>query len=592
MSKPSIAYVPSDMDAPGCYRCLFPGRQLGQNGYQVMLPDKSLVDAPDGKRRFHFDVSFKPPKPAAELWVLQSRFERVWAEEGVALLRNQGIATVADVDDNYEELPAWNPAFFGTHPYRRDDGVIVNRSARRKMQKDTGFKIPPNKQNRWHMRETFKQVDAITVSTPYLKELYAPYNGNIHVVRNYVDWDMWENIQPQYQVRRDDGRIRIGYPGVFRFRQGDLKVIQQIVRPILDRYPHVDFVANSKQTHDFLNVPLKRRITVPEYDFLNIDTNQYEMPAATAVMDIGLVPLAPGGMSEAKSHLKGMELNAAGIPYVASNTESYRYFMSPGGFIAENAKEFMETVCYLIENDEERRWLGERGRRYVIQDHTIQTNWHHSARVYEKVIGGGHKKIARASIRVGAVQKVSELEWLLDKAATIKPKVIVEVGSARGGTFWAFSMLCDPNGLMVSIDIPEGSPLDVRDGKDVYGGRNRERMREFVGPEQRCVLIDGNSQTQETFDKLVDTLGVTPIDFLFIDADHRYEGVKRDYELYSPLVRKGGMIAFHDMIPQNDTRSGVHRLWQELKETQTTDEYVGRDNWGYGSWGGVGVVIK
>lgn len=589
----SVAFVPSDMDAPGCYRCLFPGRQLGLNGYQVMLPDKQIIEGKDGKRAFNFDVSFAPPTPAAELWVLQSRFERVWAEDGVSLLRAHGVATVADIDDNYEELPEWNPAFYGTHPYRRDDGVIVNRDARRNIRKRTGFTVPPNKQNRWHMKEMFKQVDALTVSTPYLRDLYKELNGNVHVVRNYVDWDMWEDITPQYDVLRQ-GRIRIGYPGVFRYRQGDLKQIQRIIRPILDLYPHVDFVANSKQTHDFLAVPQNRRVTIPEYDFLNIDTNQYEMPAKTAVMDIGVVPLAPGGMSEAKSHLKGMELNAAGIPYVASSTESYRYFTQHGinGFNAHSQKQFKDYLCFLIEHEGQRRLMGYQGREYVKNNHTIQGNWQKVAAVYDGVLGGGYKKLARQSIAHGAVQKASELEWLFEKAASTQPKVIVEVGSARGGTFWGFAKVCDPHGLMVSIDIPSGSPIDVRNGKDVYDGRNRERMREYANPSQRCVLIDGNSQTLETLNKLIDTLGVTKIDFLFIDADHRYEGVKRDWELYSPLVRKGGLVAFHDMIPQNDHRSGVHVLWEELKRTETTDEYVGLDNWGLGSWGGVGVVQK
>jgi len=39
-----------------------------------------------------------------------------------------------------------------------------------------------------------------------------------------------------------------------------------------------------------------------------------------------------------------------------------------------------------------------------------------------------------------------------------------------------------------------------------------------------------------------------PLDFLFIDGDHTYEGVKRDFEMYSPLVRNGGIIAFHDIV--------------------------------------------
>ncbi len=35
-----------------------------------------------------------------------------------------------------------------------------------------------------------------------------------------------------------------------------------------------------------------------------------------------------------------------------------------------------------------------------------------------------------------------------------------------------------------------------------------------------------------------------PVDFLFIDGDHLYDGVKIDFELYKKLVRPGGLIAF------------------------------------------------
>lgn len=39
------------------------------------------------------------------------------------------------------------------------------------------------------------------------------------------------------------------------------------------------------------------------------------------------------------------------------------------------------------------------------------------------------------------------------------------------------------------------------------------------------------------------------IDFLFIDADHSYEGVKKDYESWFDIVKSGGYFAFHDVIP-------------------------------------------
>jgi len=54
------------------------------------------------------------------------------------------------------------------------------------------------------------------------------------------------------------------------------------------------------------------------------------------------------------------------------------------------------------------------------------------------------------------------------------------------------------------------------------------------------------------------------IDLLFIDGDHRYEGVRKDFEMYSPLVRKGGIVAFHDICPgPPDAVGGVPSFWKE-----------------------------
>jgi predicted O-methyltransferase YrrM len=38
-----------------------------------------------------------------------------------------------------------------------------------------------------------------------------------------------------------------------------------------------------------------------------------------------------------------------------------------------------------------------------------------------------------------------------------------------------------------------------------------------------------------------------PLDMVFIDGDHAYEAVLRDYRDWSPLLRPGGVLAFHDV---------------------------------------------
>jgi len=54
------------------------------------------------------------------------------------------------------------------------------------------------------------------------------------------------------------------------------------------------------------------------------------------------------------------------------------------------------------------------------------------------------------------------------------------------------------------------------------------------------------------------------IDFLFIDGDHSYEGVKADYERHKVKVRPGGLIALHDTVSCAPT---VGRLVRELKQS-------------------------
>src|SRR5262249_46382420 len=39
-----------------------------------------------------------------------------------------------------------------------------------------------------------------------------------------------------------------------------------------------------------------------------------------------------------------------------------------------------------------------------------------------------------------------------------------------------------------------------------------------------------------------------PIDLLFIDGDHSYEGVKHDWEAFSPFVQPFGLVIFHDTL--------------------------------------------
>jgi hypothetical protein len=58
--------------------------------------------------------------------------------------------------------------------------------------------------------------------------------------------------------------------------------------------------------------------------------------------------------------------------------------------------------------------------------------------------------------------------------------------------------------------------------------------------------------------------GHAPYSFIFVDAGHSYEDVRRDHAAYGPLLRPGGLIAFHDALPR--ARYPEVEVWRYVKD--------------------------
>jgi predicted O-methyltransferase YrrM len=121
--------------------------------------------------------------------------------------------------------------------------------------------------------------------------------------------------------------------------------------------------------------------------------------------------------------------------------------------------------------------------------------------------------------------------WLIDYVdREIKPEVYLEVGCAKLGTLFMHQHLLPDNGLAIGIDVndaPEWEGYTSPNGSDF-------------------VLLQGDSASDRIIEGVKDALGDRKIDFLFIDGDHDIDPVQKDWDNYSPLVREGGLIAFHD----------------------------------------------
>ena len=196
------------------------------------------------------------------------------------------------------------------------------------------------------------------------------------------------------------------------------------------------------------------------------------------------------------------------------------------------------------------------------------------------------KKLAEIAIFKGAYQKLSELAKLIDLLKNHKLMVVVEVGTCKGGCFWLWCQLAQPDALIVSIDLPGG---------DFGGGFSEETMevyRAYGGEKQSLHFLRRDSHLPETRLELAALLQGRPIDFLMIDGDHRYEGVKSDFLLYSSLVKEGGLIVFHDiLLHPRVPECEVERLWKQLSPYYQNVTFTdANDDRGWGQWGGIGVL--
>jgi cephalosporin hydroxylase len=178
------------------------------------------------------------------------------------------------------------------------------------------------------------------------------------------------------------------------------------------------------------------------------------------------------------------------------------------------------------------------------------------------------------------IQIPSEIKWLLNKVEQIKPKVVVEIGTRMGGTLFLFTKVSKQDSTVISVDFPDGHG----------GGYSKSRAdfyRSYAVPPQHVVLIKGDSHAASTKIELENILDGKKIDFLFIDGDHSYNGVKMDFDMYSPLVRSRGLVGFHDNKPTSENSwSGVIPYWEEIKDKYKSEEFFGSED----KWGGMGII--
>ncbi len=162
-------------------------------------------------------------------------------------------------------------------------------------------------------------------------------------------------------------------------------------------------------------------------------------------------------------------------------------------------------------------------------------------------------------IKLGPGQNRLEILSLLKILEKRNLETILEIGTAGGGTMFLFSRVAENNATLISID-------------NNYGWR-KTFIKSFGAKGQDIVLVEMNSHLILARNKIKQILKGRKLDFLFIDGDHSYNGVKDDFNMYVKFVKQGGIVAFHDIL-LNDT---VGKFYQEIKNNFKHIEIIDRN---------------
>lgn len=147
---------------------------------------------------------------------------------------------------------------------------------------------------------------------------------------------------------------------------------------------------------------------------------------------------------------------------------------------------------------------------------------------------------------------------------------------------YLLAQVAAPGAKVISVDLP------YRGAGMGYPRWRASLFQAFGWPDREVHLIHGNSHARETLAAVRATLGGAPLDLLFIDGDHSYTGVARDFADYGGLVREGGIISMDGIEPRGEISCGTDQFWHDAKKTLAWEEIVEERNHGFG----IGMVRR
>ncbi len=167
---------------------------------------------------------------------------------------------------------------------------------------------------------------------------------------------------------------------------------------------------------------------------------------------------------------------------------------------------------------------------------------------------------------------------------TIKPQNILCIGSRHGYIPAVLAQACKDNkkGHVDFVD-PGYGPENKNHWTGVGYWKTKSGKRSFkkFGLEEFITLyVMTSAEFAEKRRKLA-------YEYIYIDGDHSYQGVKYDYEVFWPMLKNRGFMVFHDIFVKgmmSEGKYGTNELWTEISGKNAIDLHL--------KGSGLGIVQK
>ena len=155
--------------------------------------------------------------------------------------------------------------------------------------------------------------------------------------------------------------------------------------------------------------------------------------------------------------------------------------------------------------------------------------------------------------------QIDEAALLYRLARDAETGPFAEIGRFKGGSTLIFAAALPEGVELWSYDLHVSLRTDMP-GAELDAELLQALTR--YGIDRKVHLVVADSRTVEP--------PSGPLELLFVDGDHTYEGAKADFERWGSFVRPGGQLLFHDAVDTGgygNVYPGVARLVGEVERT-------------------------